>query len=31
MNENTGVLRSLTPAFVSAENATSDPTWITIR
>jgi hypothetical protein len=28
---NSGVLRSLNPAFVSAESPTSAPTWITIR
>jgi 6-phosphogluconolactonase (cycloisomerase 2 family) len=31
MNENSGLLRALTPAWVSAENSTSQPTWITIR
>ena len=31
MNENTGVLRALNPAYVGAENNTSNPTWITIR
>jgi 6-phosphogluconolactonase (cycloisomerase 2 family) len=31
IDQNTGQLRSLNPAFVSAENATSNPTWITIR
>jgi 6-phosphogluconolactonase (cycloisomerase 2 family) len=31
IDQNTGALRALNPAFVSAESATSDPTWITIR
>jgi 6-phosphogluconolactonase (cycloisomerase 2 family) len=31
MNENSGVLRALNPASVSAESSTSQPTWITIR
>jgi 6-phosphogluconolactonase (cycloisomerase 2 family) len=31
LNENSGVLRALTPASVSAESSTSQPTWITIR
>ena len=31
INQNTGQLRALNPAFVSAESATSNPTWITIR
>jgi 6-phosphogluconolactonase (cycloisomerase 2 family) len=31
INQNTGQLRALNPAFVSPESATSNPTWITIR
>jgi 6-phosphogluconolactonase (cycloisomerase 2 family) len=31
IDQNTGHLRSLNPAFVSAETANSHPTWITIR
>ncbi len=31
INENNGQLRALSPAFVAAESAASNPTWITIR
>ncbi|PSH03920.1 MAG: hypothetical protein CXZ00_10080 [Acidobacteria bacterium] len=31
INQSTGKLRALSPASVSAESATSDPTWITTR
>jgi 6-phosphogluconolactonase (cycloisomerase 2 family) len=31
IDQNTGQLRALNPAFVSAESAASNPTWITIR
>jgi 6-phosphogluconolactonase (cycloisomerase 2 family) len=31
INQNTGALRSLNPAYVSPESSTSNPTWITIR
>jgi 6-phosphogluconolactonase (cycloisomerase 2 family) len=31
INQNTGQLRAQNPASVSAQSATSDPTWITIR
>jgi hypothetical protein len=31
INQNTGQIRALNPAFVSAESATSNPSWITIH
>jgi 6-phosphogluconolactonase (cycloisomerase 2 family) len=31
INQNTGQIRALNPAFVSAESASSNPSWITIR